>query len=506
VTLRTARRLAVPLLAALLVTVPAAALSPAAAAQPDPDPPEPPAPPQVPPTGARDDGTLQPGTPIDHATAGVDPLGCAVAYVLDGPGATYLAVPATCTSEGAAVSTPARGPVGETVHVADDVALVELDPEDEPAATGAVRGHEHAPTGTADPADTRPGDLVATPTGAGALTLHARDTVRANAGTDERPIGTPLVHEATGTLVGHVETVGICIVLPRPEPACGIPVTYMEGPTVPAVLDRLEDAGYDLELRTAAAEPGPAPGPAAARALAPATEAALDADGVVQPGDPVQSPAGYRYCTFDFVFDGPEHVYLGVAKHCVSEGDRVATRGLPTFGTAVATLDELDAALVQVDAAYEDRVVGHVEGHPGVPQGAATPDATARGDPVAVSGHGLGPHATEPTREQRWGLLEDHGRDYRSDRYRAVLPVVPGDSGGPVFHGPSGDALGIAARIHYCIDAFTEQNCSDVPVWIEGPTIEAVVDGFREQGYDLELRTAARDPMPVPGVPSGAPS
>lgn len=471
-----AGRLAVTIAMALLVSVPAWGIGPSALGQ------SPPAPPDLPVDPAQtlpSDGVIQPGDPVTADPLGLDPGGCTLSYVLDGSEATYIALPGQCVEVGDTVSTVGFPGFGGVVHESSsiDLALVEVAPEHEGDVEATVENRPGAPTGVTSPHGALSGDPLLTPEGTGMLARQGETTADVLAVGDAQPAGTPLVHAATGRLVGHVSQTGVCVTVPTPSYGCGIPPVRSSGPTVAHALDTLASEGLEVSLRTVDAEPGPQQ--ALAEAATPATRTALDQDGVIQPGDALQTLGGAKICTYNFVFDGPEAVYIGTAAHCVSQGQRVGTPAFPDMGEVVHDGGGADVALVRIDDRFTEHVLASVKGHPATPTGVAEPGDTVTGDLMYVSGYGTGFRHDDTTRENRWGLLFTQG-----DRgYTALGAFSPGDSGGPVVHGPSGDALGVAAYIGVCAGL-----CE--PVRVGGPTIDVMLDVLHQHGFDVTLRTA----------------
>lgn len=214
-------------------------------------------------------------------------------------------------------------------------------------------------------------------------------------------------------------------------------------------------------------------------ALLVAPLAAASSHTVLQPGDAVEAYQG-GICTLNFVFDGPNDAYIGTAGHCVNttERKRASNADLGEFGTFVYDNDDLDFALVDVDDPVESQLSADVDGHPGTPTGVATPADTDQGDRLLLSGYGLGVSLTEPTREQRPSILVEH----EATQYRSDGPVVNGDSGAPFVHAETGKALGVVSE--YGIDGVP-------PTTDVGPTLEAILDALRDDGWDVQLRTAS---------------
>lgn len=222
----------------------------------------------------------------------------------------------------------------------------------------------------------------------------------------------------------------------------------------------------------------------------------------IQPGDPLTDGDGDAYCTLSYVFDSETSadVYLSTAGHCVDEGDVVHTTSHPSFGTVVLLGDggtSGDYALIEVHAEDRDAVEADVRGHPGTPTGVAQPGDTMPGDLVTMSGWGTATSETATTRENRTGVLTDHTESVM----QAQTTAHPGDSGGPWTHA-SGLALGIVSRISVSFGFHDEtvtapivEESVDVPVpsafaGDEGPTVQGLLAGAQQQGYELSLRTA----------------
>lgn len=216
---------------------------------------------------------------------------------------------------------------------------------------------------------------------------------------------------------------------------------------------------------------------AASVAVAPSASAAV----VIQPGMEIQTSVGG--CTASFVYDGrgsrAGRVYIGTASHCVSfagqdvkTGDGVTFGDVALFGNQDRTQD--DYAFIKVRDAYESRVRAAVKGHPDMPTGVATSGMTTAGDTVQFSGYGVGFGSTQPTREQRVGVI---GSDTRFS-YEVLGPVIFGDSGGPLVHIKTRRAYGIVSRL-----------CLGSPCWVEGPTVQGALAKAAYRGFYVRLRT-----------------
>lgn len=208
------------------------------------------------------------------------------------------------------------------------------------------------------------------------------------------------------------------------------------------------------------------------------------ADKPVHPGDRMST--GSSYCTLGFVFDGvgPQEgeVYFSTNAHCVSEiGQSVSAGESDGFAEVVYihpgddnTLD--DFAFLRVDTTHEHRVQAEVRGHTGMPVGHTTSPETEELDTVLFSGHGTVFNMHEFTRENRSGPLTfDNGT-----KFRALAPIIFGDSGGPALHEPTGKPLGLVATIRVC--------CAQVYETM-GPTVTHMVDEAAANDFHIQLRT-----------------
>ncbi len=200
----------------------------------------------------------------------------------------------------------------------------------------------------------------------------------------------------------------------------------------------------------------------------------------IQPGDWMVT--GNAGCTMSFVYDGvgalAGKVYMGTAAHCVgSVGQRSSTTAYGEFGTVAFRRSSgsaaLDYAFIEVDPALHAEVVPWVRGHPGMPNGVTDHVDTLAGEPVFISGYGLGFSTTYLTREQRVGVLT-----YDSPNvYRLYGPIIWGDSGGPILHW-TGKALGIVSRLN--LAGGME----------EGPTVQKILADSAAQGFTVQIRLA----------------
>lgn len=201
--------------------------------------------------------------------------------------------------------------------------------------------------------------------------------------------------------------------------------------------------------------------------------------GTIQPGDAISTSVGG--CTVNFVFDGGGKVYIGTAAHCVSKlGEKVFSvvgGGCNDFGT-VAYIGDADStardfALIEVRSDCESKVSAAVKGHPQYPTGSTTYQETTLGDAVQFSGYGLGFGFTAVTQEERVGVFQSDN----AHSYQLSGPTNFGDSGGPIVHVSTGEALGIISR--FCTLA-----CTDT-----GPTVEGMLKHLADDGLPVTLRT-----------------
>lgn len=207
----------------------------------------------------------------------------------------------------------------------------------------------------------------------------------------------------------------------------------------------------------------------------------------IQPGAFMAAGGG---CTMNFVFDGigglaGSKVYVGTAGHCVSAvGDPVidgdgAVWGRVAFIGGTSLEAESDFAFIEVLSEHLFRVDPSMKGHPGYPTGVTSFNETTLGDLLQFSGYGSLVEYTAFTREQRIGILTD---DYPT-LYGSLDAALPGDSGGPVVHIPTGKALGIVSQV--CAPL-----CGSLSPSI-GPTVQGMIDQAAEAGFFVALRAVA---------------
>jgi hypothetical protein len=189
---------------------------------------------------------------------------------------------------------------------------------------------------------------------------------------------------------------------------------------------------------------------AVAGALATASPATAQ---TIQPGVSIESEGSY--CTMAWVFHGPGGQYGSTAAHCfasegqvvnLAQGALLGTQG--RIGTVVFRGDEnvpgRDYAFIKFDDAVLPRVSGALKGWPAIPTGITS--SPAKGDVIQFSGHGVGFSYTQPTQEQRKGVL-NVPQDTNGE-HTVLGPVISGDSGGPVADVTAGNtALGIVNTV-----------------------------------------------------------
>src|SRR5688500_12953024 len=183
----------------------------------------------------------------------------------------------------------------------------------------------------------------------------------------------------------------------------------------------------------------------------------------IQPGDAMHTSVGW--CTLGFVARDAVDTYLMTAAHCVERvGSNVELEDGTVFGDAVVlgngNFRADDWALIRVRAAFVPRVRPAVRGIAETPRGTASPDETGLLDVLRISGHGDPFYLHPLLRENRYGVLTQH----TASIYEAVAMDNFGDSGGPIVHEPTGQALGLVSRL-----------CLGNPCTSEGPTVQGVI-------------------------------
>jgi hypothetical protein len=165
---------------------------------------------------------------------------------------------------------------------------------------------------------------------------------------------------------------------------------------------------------------------------------------VIQPGVGIVS--GDSQCTLNWIYDGPGGPYGGTAAHCVSgSGARVELLADGTsFGTVAIFNENLDYALIRVDAEDVGFINPALKGHPTIPAGVSTVSTARVGDTMQFSGYGVATSPLGQTRESRTGTL-----GYNDGTQHYIYGAVsPGDSGGPVADRTDGlKAFGIVNTV-----------------------------------------------------------
>jgi hypothetical protein len=197
----------------------------------------------------------------------------------------------------------------------------------------------------------------------------------------------------------------------------------------------------------------------------------------VQPGAQIRTPVGT--CTLNFVFQEASGTkYIGTAGHCGGVG-KVARTPSPDreLGTIVFSENKaapgIDFALIRIDPARYSEVQPAVRMFGG-PTGTIDPKNANPGDLVYITGYGLGFGQTEATRHRAGFLVRSSEHEYVAN-----MVAVMGDSGGPVLHGRTGQALGVVSR-------FNVPASTDI-----GPSMARILERLQESGYpSIQLVTA----------------
>ena len=168
------------------------------------------------------------------------------------------------------------------------------------------------------------------------------------------------------------------------------------------------------------------------------------------------------------------YLYAGTAGHCVERVGASVSNADGHFGYVAFMRhdDQDDFAFIRIDRDKEHLVNPTMLGFKG-PNGTISGPEAKRGDVAHVYGHGLGVGASELTRP-RSGTLTRADADY----FAATLPVIFGDSGGPVLH-QDGSALGIVAHLVYF--------STDLGTTLDGNTVDRALAVAAENGLELEV-------------------
>jgi hypothetical protein len=232
----------------------------------------------------------------------------------------------------------------------------------------------------------------------------------------------------------------------------------------------------------------------AAFAISAAPAAAQTA--VIQPGASMEADGSY--CTLNWIYDGTGaqagKVYAGTAAHCVSGVGQVVNLSTSSLGTVIERIGTVaftgnadepgrDYAFIEIDAEDVGKVNPALRGHPQIPTGVSR--NYAKGDQIQFSGHGVGFHLTQPTRELRIGIL-----NWSDGIEHSVLgPVISGDSGGPVADITDGNtALGIVNTVGVGVntDALTIVTPGE-----GGTNLDFVLADAASRGFTVALKTVS---------------
>ena len=235
-----------------------------------------------------------------------------------------------------------------------------------------------------------------------------------------------------------------------------------------------------IAFLTAAALTLPAAAPAAAQTIQPG--ASIVADG--------------SYCTLNWIYDGSGtqagKVYAGTAAHCVEEVGQVVSLATSSLGSSIERIGTVafmgdaeqpgrDYAFIEIDAGDLGKVDAALKGHPEIPTGVSR--GYAEGDLIQFSGHGVGFHVSQPTREERVGVLNwsdgvEHG---------VLGAVTPGDSGGPVANRTDGNtAFGIVNTVGAGVNSSA---LTVVTAGEGGANLDFVLADAASRGFTVTLRT-----------------
>jgi hypothetical protein len=216
----------------------------------------------------------------------------------------------------------------------------------------------------------------------------------------------------------------------------------------------------------------------------------------IQPG--VSIVADGSYCTLNWIYDGQGgqagKVYGGTAAHCVTGVGQEVSLATGALGDPIERIGQVafrgdpdapgrDYAFIEIDAADLGKVNPALKGWPAIPTGVSTQATANNGDIIQFSGHGVGFSLTQPTQEQRKGIL-----NLMDGTEHLVLgPVISGDSGGPVADVTDGNkALGIVNTVGVAVNsgALTVAHAGE-----GGNNLEFVFSDAAAHGFDVSLRT-----------------
>ena len=227
-----------------------------------------------------------------------------------------------------------------------------------------------------------------------------------------------------------------------------------------------------------------------------ATSAAPALAQKIQPGEAIVADGSF--CTLNWIYDGQGaqagKVYGGTAAHCVSGVGQQVSLATGALGSEIERIGQVafvgdadapgrDYAFIEIDAADLGKVDPSLKGHPAIPTGVSTSATAKKGDTIQFSGHGVGFSNTQPTREQRIGIL-----NWTDGVEHLVLgPVISGDSGGPVANVTDGNkAFGIVNTVGAAVNssALTVVHAGE-----GGNNLEFVLRDAANRGFSVALRT-----------------
>ncbi len=203
---------------------------------------------------------------------------------------------------------------------------------------------------------------------------------------------------------------------------------------------------------------------------------------VVRPGAPIEGG-----CVFNWLFtDENGGAYVGTAAHCTDLLARVrAGESGEVVGTVVFDSEDVDRADPRLDFSLIELDRSAVRlSHPAMlgfdgPGGVVSSSGIMAGDAVGFYGHGQVFGDEEATRDRTGVVVSVDEQEYRAD-----MPATSGDSGAPVLHLQTGQALGMVSRFGI-MDVLEQQ----VPTTDVGPLMEWVLQELATHGFDLELAT-----------------
>ncbi len=216
------------------------------------------------------------------------------------------------------------------------------------------------------------------------------------------------------------------------------------------------------------------------------------AEAPIQPGASITT--GGSYCTLNWIYQGTGvqagKVYAGTAAHCVDTVGQEVSLANTSLGSTVERIGEVaflgnaaeagrDYAFIAIDAEDLGQVDPAMVGHPAIPTGVST--QPRHGDLVQFSGHGVGFHLTEPSREERVGVLNA----FDNREHKVTGGVTPGDSGGPVANITDGNtAFGIVNTVGVGV---AYPSLTVVQAGEGGANLQFVLDDAAARGFTVDL-------------------